>query len=249
MRAEVTRSAVASSTSSSKIWCVFYLKDKATSFVNVSIISQRHCGQIFSLKQHKIEVEIIFVWVSISKIGVLFQDEINEIPFFDSSLPRELALGIFRHLDACDLCACAQVSRRLRSPAPGTPPCLFQKPPNFRLPNGWGICSLQSTCKIRMCFSSQVSRAWRSLAEDAVLWLGLAHRYGFYRDSVTANHVDWKQRFRERRVRDRTVASNWKVLHTRTVPKVPDRGTHEYPTVLLIKKWSCWSQPAWSLGS
>lgn len=37
-------------------------------------------------------------------------DEINEIPFFDISLPREIALKIFFHLDVTDLCRCAQVS-------------------------------------------------------------------------------------------------------------------------------------------
>ena len=41
---------------------------------------------------------------------VSFQDEINEIPFFDIELPRELALKIFRHLDVAELCHCAQVN-------------------------------------------------------------------------------------------------------------------------------------------
>ncbi|KAK7087459.1 F-box/WD repeat-containing protein 8-like [Littorina saxatilis] len=38
-------------------------------------------------------------------------DEINEIPFFDISVPREVAVKIFWHLDVVDLCRCAQVSK------------------------------------------------------------------------------------------------------------------------------------------
>lgn len=44
-------------------------------------------------------------------------DEINEIPFFDSYIPSEVAVKIFKHLDVVDLCRCAQVSRDWRSVA------------------------------------------------------------------------------------------------------------------------------------
>ncbi|CAG5122934.1 unnamed protein product [Candidula unifasciata] len=42
-------------------------------------------------------------------------DEINEIPFFDSTLPREVAIKIFQHLDMKSLCSCSQVSHSWRS--------------------------------------------------------------------------------------------------------------------------------------
>lgn len=38
-------------------------------------------------------------------------DEINSIPFFDVQLPREIAMVIFQHLNAKDLCRCAMVSK------------------------------------------------------------------------------------------------------------------------------------------
>ncbi|XP_045173607.2 F-box/WD repeat-containing protein 8-like isoform X2 [Mercenaria mercenaria] len=38
-------------------------------------------------------------------------DEITEIPFFDISLPREVAVKIFQYLSIKDLCSCAQVSK------------------------------------------------------------------------------------------------------------------------------------------
>uniref|UniRef100_A0A0B7AW99 F-box domain-containing protein n=1 Tax=Arion vulgaris TaxID=1028688 RepID=A0A0B7AW99_9EUPU len=42
-------------------------------------------------------------------------DEINEIPFFDSTLPREVAIKIFQHLDMRSLCSCSQVSHSWRN--------------------------------------------------------------------------------------------------------------------------------------
>ncbi|XP_070572630.1 F-box/WD repeat-containing protein 8-like isoform X2 [Ptychodera flava] len=42
-------------------------------------------------------------------------DEINEIPFFDIELPRELAMKIFENLNMQDLLSCAQVSSSWRS--------------------------------------------------------------------------------------------------------------------------------------
>ncbi|XP_052799531.1 F-box/WD repeat-containing protein 8-like [Mya arenaria] len=42
-------------------------------------------------------------------------DEITEIPFFDISLPREVAVKIFQFLSVKDLCSCAQVSSSWRS--------------------------------------------------------------------------------------------------------------------------------------
>ncbi|XP_036354708.1 F-box/WD repeat-containing protein 8 [Octopus sinensis] len=42
-------------------------------------------------------------------------DEINEIPFFEITLARELALKIFQYLDLKDLCRCAQVSKSWQS--------------------------------------------------------------------------------------------------------------------------------------
>nr|XP_006823062.1 PREDICTED: F-box/WD repeat-containing protein 8-like [Saccoglossus kowalevskii] len=42
-------------------------------------------------------------------------NEINEIPFFDIALPRELAMKIFEHFEMSDLLSCAQVSVSWRS--------------------------------------------------------------------------------------------------------------------------------------
>ncbi|XP_033116335.1 F-box/WD repeat-containing protein 8-like isoform X2 [Anneissia japonica] len=43
------------------------------------------------------------------------KDEINDIPFFDIEIPRELGIKIFQYLSMQDLCNCAQVSSSWRS--------------------------------------------------------------------------------------------------------------------------------------
>ncbi|KAL8573819.1 hypothetical protein ACOMHN_019093 [Nucella lapillus] len=78
-------------------------------------------------------------------------NEISEIPFFDVSLPREVAIKIFWHLDIIDLCRCAQVSK-----------------------------------------------SWRSLAEDELLWCNISHSLGFETDALTVEHSNWKSRIRHK---------------------------------------------------
>ncbi|XP_069136155.1 F-box/WD repeat-containing protein 8-like [Argopecten irradians] len=90
-------------------------------------------------------------------------NEIAEIPFFDKSLPREVALKIFHHLGLKDLCRC-----------------------------------------------SQVSRSWRSLAEDELLWCNLCHSLGYEQDQVTRDRGQWKAIVRENVTKDKQIISNWK---------------------------------------
>ena len=60
-------------------------------------------------------------------------------------------------------------------------------------------------------FSAQVSRAWRSLAEDEVLWLQLSHQYGYNMENKSTDDLNWKSIFREKRVRQQNLTANWKV--------------------------------------
>ena len=47
--------------------------------------------------------------IQVGSFDVYLQNDINEVPFFDVNLPREIALRIFSHLGINDLCSCAQV--------------------------------------------------------------------------------------------------------------------------------------------
>ena len=58
---------------------------------------------------------------------------------------------------------------------------------------------------------TQVSRAWRSLAEDEVLWLQLSHQYGYNMENKSTDDLNWKSIFREKQVRQQNLTANWKV--------------------------------------
>ncbi|ESO82423.1 hypothetical protein LOTGIDRAFT_237021 [Lottia gigantea] len=90
-------------------------------------------------------------------------DEINEIPFFDTSLAREVAIKIFHHLSIKDLCSC-----------------------------------------------SQVSKSWRSLADDELLWCRICHRLGYEGEITAVEKYGWKGILRNYVERKKTLISNWK---------------------------------------
>ncbi|NXK96719.1 FBXW8 protein, partial [Formicarius rufipectus] len=92
-----------------------------------------------------------------------FQNEINEVPFFDVQLPYELALKIFQYLGKAELGRCAQVSR-----------------------------------------------TWKVLAEDQVLWYRLCQQEGYLLDRSISEHSCWKLALRSCQARENTLKHNWK---------------------------------------
>ena len=64
---------------------------------------------MFHFHVFSLESELFFNLYLFSPFLFSLQNEISEIPFFDTSLPREVAIKIFWYLDALDLCRCAQV--------------------------------------------------------------------------------------------------------------------------------------------
>uniref|UniRef100_A0A665TKD4 F-box/WD repeat-containing protein 8 n=1 Tax=Echeneis naucrates TaxID=173247 RepID=A0A665TKD4_ECHNA len=57
---------------------------------------------------------------------------------------------------------------------------------------------------------AQVSRAWRVLAEDSVLWFKMCTREGYHRDASVSDSPCWKSTLRDCRNSTKTVCSNWK---------------------------------------
>ncbi|XP_076305127.1 F-box/WD repeat-containing protein 8-like [Tachypleus tridentatus] len=100
-------------------------------------------------------------------IDVLIHDlnDINDIPFFDITLPKEVAIKIFQCLGIEDLCSCAQVSK-----------------------------------------------SWRSIAEDDLLWYRLYHYSGYGNKTTAPVHSvqNWKGFLRDTIVREQTLRQNWK---------------------------------------
>ncbi|XP_034026784.1 F-box/WD repeat-containing protein 8 isoform X1 [Thalassophryne amazonica] len=57
---------------------------------------------------------------------------------------------------------------------------------------------------------AQVSRPWKVLAEDSVLWFRLCVREGYHQDACLSDSPCWKSTLRDCRNSARTVCSNWK---------------------------------------
>lgn len=58
---------------------------------------------------------------------------------------------------------------------------------------------------------SQVSRAWRGLAEDGVLWFKMCIGEGYHQDASVSDSPCWKSTLRDFRNAAKTMCSNWKV--------------------------------------
>ncbi|XP_070689118.1 F-box/WD repeat-containing protein 8 [Pempheris klunzingeri] len=57
---------------------------------------------------------------------------------------------------------------------------------------------------------AQVSRAWRVLAEDGVLWFRMCTSEGYHRDASVSDSPCWKSTLRDCRNSAKTVRTNWK---------------------------------------
>ncbi|KAM9329971.1 F-box/WD repeat-containing protein 8 [Gastrophryne carolinensis] len=57
---------------------------------------------------------------------------------------------------------------------------------------------------------AQVSKAWKVLAEDAVLWYRVCQMEGYLTDSEVTACTSWKDALRERRTQESLLRTNWK---------------------------------------
>lgn len=77
----------------------------------------------------------------------------------------------------------------------------------MQAPNVCWLKPLSHFCPIY----SQVSRVWRVLAEDDVLWFRMCQREGYYQNFNVSDSPCWKSTLRDCRNSAKTVRSNWKV--------------------------------------
>ena len=66
------------------------------------------------------------------------------------------------------------------------------------------------------CFLFQVSKSWKSLAEDELLWSQICHKLGHENDMSTSERDEWKEIVKIHTLRDLNLKTNWKVS--------PDQG-------------------------
>ena len=118
----------------------------------------------------KIQQSKIAICTKIRKKSLLDQliDDINEItsiPFFDLSLPKEVGIQIFNHLEVKELCACAQVSK-----------------------------------------------SWKILSEDELIWYRVGCKLGYIqeRNCAAIDRANWKAFVRKSILEEREIRKNWK---------------------------------------
>uniref|UniRef100_A0A8C6LMH3 F-box and WD repeat domain containing 8 n=1 Tax=Nothobranchius furzeri TaxID=105023 RepID=A0A8C6LMH3_NOTFU len=81
---------------------------------------------------------------------------------------------------------------------------------DIELPYELALKIFQYLNRVELGRCAQVSRAWRVLAEDGVLWFRMCQREGYHQDASVSDSPCWKSTLRDYRHSARTVRSNWK---------------------------------------
>ncbi|XP_039188420.1 F-box/WD repeat-containing protein 8 [Crotalus tigris] len=81
---------------------------------------------------------------------------------------------------------------------------------DVELPYELALKIFQSLGRLELGRCAQVSRTWKILAEDQVLWFRLCQQEGYLSDSQVSDFPCWKQTLRECREKEKTLRTNWK---------------------------------------
>ncbi|XP_061226517.1 F-box/WD repeat-containing protein 8 [Neopsephotus bourkii] len=81
---------------------------------------------------------------------------------------------------------------------------------DVQLPYELALKIFQYLGKTELGRCAQVSRTWKALAEDEVLWYRLCQQEGYLLDTSISDHACWKLALRNCRARERTLKTNWK---------------------------------------
>ncbi|XP_061866065.1 F-box/WD repeat-containing protein 8 isoform X2 [Colius striatus] len=81
---------------------------------------------------------------------------------------------------------------------------------DVQLPYELALKIFQYLGKAELGRCAQVSRTWKILAEDEVLWYRLCQQEGYLLDTSISDHSCWKVALRSCRARERTLKTNWK---------------------------------------
>ncbi|XP_009956790.1 PREDICTED: F-box/WD repeat-containing protein 8-like, partial [Leptosomus discolor] len=81
---------------------------------------------------------------------------------------------------------------------------------DIQLPYELALKIFQYLGKTELGRCAQVSRTWRVLAEDEVLWYRLCQQEGYLLDTSISDHSCWKLVLKDCRARERTLKTNWK---------------------------------------
>uniref|UniRef100_A0A8C4U0R5 F-box and WD repeat domain containing 8 n=1 Tax=Falco tinnunculus TaxID=100819 RepID=A0A8C4U0R5_FALTI len=81
---------------------------------------------------------------------------------------------------------------------------------DIQLPYELALKIFQYLGKTELGRCAQVSRTWKVLAEDEVLWYRLCQQEGYLLDTSISDHSCWKLALKNCRARERTLKTNWK---------------------------------------
>ncbi|XP_052651714.1 F-box/WD repeat-containing protein 8 isoform X2 [Harpia harpyja] len=81
---------------------------------------------------------------------------------------------------------------------------------DIQLPYELALKIFQYLGKTELGRCAQVSRTWKVLAEDEVLWYRLCQQEGYLLDTSISDHSCWKLTLKNCRARERTLKTNWK---------------------------------------
>ncbi|XP_064024320.1 F-box/WD repeat-containing protein 8 isoform X1 [Pogoniulus pusillus] len=81
---------------------------------------------------------------------------------------------------------------------------------DVQLPYELALKIFQYLGKTELGRCAQVSRTWKVLAEDEVLWYRLCQQEGYLLDASISAHCSWKLALKNCHARERTLTTNWK---------------------------------------
>ncbi|XP_054700331.1 F-box/WD repeat-containing protein 8 isoform X3 [Grus americana] len=81
---------------------------------------------------------------------------------------------------------------------------------DIQLPYELALKIFQYLGKTELGRCAQVSRTWKVLAEDEVLWYRLCQQEGYLLDTSISDYSCWKLALKNCRARERTLKTNWK---------------------------------------
>ncbi|XP_059683705.1 F-box/WD repeat-containing protein 8 [Gavia stellata] len=81
---------------------------------------------------------------------------------------------------------------------------------DIQLPYELALKIFQYLGKTELGRCAQVSRTWKVLAEDEVLWYRLCQQEGYLLDTSISDHSCWKLALKNCRARERALKTNWK---------------------------------------
>ena len=105
---------------------------------------------------------------------------------------------------------------------------------DLRLPKEVGIQIFNHLGVKELCACAQVSKAWKFLSEDELIWYRVGCKLGYVQDCAAVDRADWKACVRESMLEERELRRNWKERMCRLSSLEFERGETVVSTVFKV---------------